>query len=506
MLKQILAKIPRKTSKADSLNSVENNPCNNNSNAGNGIPFNSSCTVLSNKLNVVKRMSSAIFPASVASGGELVDPQVPFKDATNSEKQSLFLSKLNLCCLVYDFSDPDQYSTEKELKHQILLELGDFVASGSVKFSEAAIAALCKMCADNLFREFPPKGNPISARSENEDDQILFDPAWCHLQLVYELLLRALGQSSFDAKVAKKYLDQKYILKLLDLFDSEDPRERDCLKSILHRLYGKFMVHRSFMRKAVSNIFYRFVYETERHNGIAELLEVFGSVISGFALPLKEEHKLFLTRALIPLHKPKSLGVYHQQLAYCIVQFVEKDLKLASVVIKGLLKYWPVTNSQKELMFISETEEILEMINMADFEQIMVPLFRQIGCSLNSYHFQVAERSHYLWNNDHILNLIMHNRQMIMPIIFPALERNSRNHWNKTVLNLTQNVRKVFCGMDEELALACQSKVEEDNSKLNVAAEKRRLTWERLETTGSFQTMPSSISSIIEPTTCIVAC
>ncbi|KAG9152936.1 hypothetical protein Leryth_012548 [Lithospermum erythrorhizon] len=100
----------------------------------------------------------------------------------------------------------------------------------------------------------------------------------------------------------------------------------------------------------------------------------------------------------------------------------------------------------------------------------------------------------------------MHNRQMIMPIIFPALERNSRNHWHKTVLNLTQNVRKVFCGMDEELALACQSKVEEDNSKLNVAAEKRRLTWERLETTGSFQTMPSSISSIIEPTTCIVAC
>ncbi|KAG9152935.1 hypothetical protein Leryth_012548 [Lithospermum erythrorhizon] len=342
-------------------------------------------------------MSSAIFPASVASGGELVDPEVPFKDATNSEKQSLFLSKLNLCCLVYDFSDPDQYSTEKELKHQILLELGDFVASGSVKFSEAAIAALY-------------------------------------------------------------------------------PRERDCLKSILHRLYGKFMVH---------------------------------SVISGFALPLKEEHKLFLTRALIPLHKPKSLGVYHQQLAYCIVQFVEKDPKLASVVIKGLLKYWPVTNSQKELMFISETEEILEMINMADFEQIMVPLFRQIGCCLNSYHFQVIFSIGFLyWVFSRSINILVQvaQWQMIMPIIFPALERNSRNHWHKTVLNLTQNVRKVFCGMDEELALACQSKVEEDNSKLNVAAEKRRLTWERLETTGSFQTMPSSISSIIEPTTCIVAC
>jgi serine/threonine-protein phosphatase 2A regulatory subunit B' len=27
----------------------------------------------------------------------------------------------------------------------------------------------------------------------------------------------------------------------LELFDSEDPRERDYLKTILHRIYGKFL-------------------------------------------------------------------------------------------------------------------------------------------------------------------------------------------------------------------------------------------------------------------------
>lgn len=50
---------------------------------------------------------------------------------------------------------------------------------------------------------------------------------------------------------------------------AQDPRERDYLKTILHRIYGKFMSHRSFIRKAISNVFYRFVYETERHNGYA---------------------------------------------------------------------------------------------------------------------------------------------------------------------------------------------------------------------------------------------
>ncbi|KAI5396467.1 hypothetical protein KIW84_062617 [Lathyrus oleraceus] len=85
-----------------------------------------------------------------------------------------------------------------------------------------------------------------------------------------------------------------------------------------------------------------------------------------FALPLTEEHKLFLIRALIPLHKPKCVSMYHQQLSYCVTQFVEKDVKLADTVIRGLLKYWPVTNSAKEVMFLGELEEVLEATQAAD--------------------------------------------------------------------------------------------------------------------------------------------
>ena len=64
----------------------------------------------------------------------------------------------------------------------------------------------------------------------------------------------------------------------------------------LNRIYGKFLGLRAYIRKQINNIFYRFVYETERHNGVAELLEILGSIINGFALPLKEEHKIFLLK------------------------------------------------------------------------------------------------------------------------------------------------------------------------------------------------------------------
>lgn len=385
MLKQILSKLPRKLPKPDQIDSAGSDSGNITANSGNGFQCTNVGSALSSKLNVVKRVSSAVFPTSIAAGVEAVEAHLSFKDVSNSQKQNLFVSKLNLCCEVHEFSDPDK----QDLKRQALIELVDFVSSGSAKFSEPAIAAVCKMCAVNLFRIFPPKYRSNCSGGEVEDEEPMFDPAWSHLQIVYDLLLRFISYGSLDAKVAKKYIDHSFIVRLLDLFDSEDPRERDCLKTILHRIYGKFMVHRPFIRKAVSNIIYRFVLETERHNGIAELLEIFGSVISGFALPLKEEHKMFLWRALIPLHKPKSIGIYHQPLTYCVVQFIDKDPKLASVVIKGLLKYWPVTNSQKELMFISELEEVLEMTGMVEFQKIMAPLFRRIGCCLNSSHYQV---------------------------------------------------------------------------------------------------------------------
>lgn len=132
------------------------------------------------------------------------------------------------------------------------------------------------------------------------------------------------------------------------------------------------------------------MYETERHNGIAELLEILGSIINGFALPLKEEHKTFLTRVLIPLHKVKGLALYHPQLAYCVVQFLEKDASLTQDVVDGLLKYWPKVNSPKEVMFLNEVEEILDVIEPAEFQKVMVRLFTQLSRCVSSQHFQVS--------------------------------------------------------------------------------------------------------------------
>ncbi|KAK9064740.1 hypothetical protein SSX86_016122 [Deinandra increscens subsp. villosa] len=405
------------------------------------------------------------------------------KDAPNSEKQSLFIRKLTLCGIVFDFTDPTKNLKEKEIKRQTLVELVDYITSANGKFPEIVMQETVKMVSVNIFRKLTPqpRDNKVLETFDGEEEEPSMDPAWPHLQLVYELILRFVASPETDPKIAKRYIDHSFVLKWLDLFDSEDPREREYLKFVLHRMYGKFMVHRPFIRKAINNIFFRFVFETEKHNGIAELLEILGSIINGFALPLKEEHKLFLVRALIPLHKPKCIPMYHQQISYCITQFVEKDCKLADTVIRGLLKYWPITNSSKEVMFLSELEEVLEATQLPEFQRCMVPLFHQIARCLSSSHFQVAERALFLWNNDHIDNLIKQNRKVILPIIFPALERNTNTHWNQVVLSLTLNVKKIFSDVDPQLFEECSRKSKEEESRKEECKLQREAIWKRLE-------------------------
>lgn len=217
------------------------------------------------------------------------------------------------------------------------------------------------------------------------------------------------------------------------------------------------MALRSFIRKSIQNLFFKIIYECEKHNGIAELLEILGSIINGFALPLKDEHKQFLEKSLIPLHKVKTLASFHQQLSYCMSQYVEKDPRVAEPIILGLLRFWPVSSTAKEVLLLNELEEILELTQPMEFTRVEHPLFRRIISCVTSPHFQVAERALFLWNNEYIMKLIVNYRADLYPRLVPALYLNSKTHWNQTVLGLTYNVLKLLMEADPVLFDSCES-------------------------------------------------
>lgn len=129
-----------------------------------------------------------------------------------------------------------------------------------------------------------------------------------------------------------------------------------------------------------------------------------------------------------------------------------------------------------------------------------------INSFFNSYNLkpfdvivQVAERALFLWNNDHIENLIKQNHKVILPIIFPALERNTRGHWNQAVQSLTLNIRKIFSGYDQAFFDECMRKFEEDEAKEKEARSRCEAVWKRLEDIAASKTKTTSNEAVLIP-------
>uniref|UniRef100_A0A8C6VMQ8 Serine/threonine protein phosphatase 2A regulatory subunit n=1 Tax=Naja naja TaxID=35670 RepID=A0A8C6VMQ8_NAJNA len=422
-------------------------------------------------------------------------PLPQLKDATSNEQQVLFCQKLQQCCVLFDFMDSVSDLRSKEIKRATLNELVEYVSTNRGVITESAYTEIVKMISSNIFRTLPPSENPDF---DPEEDEPTLEASWPHIQLVYEFLLRFLESPDFQPSIAKRHIDQKFVQQLLELFDSEDPRERDFLKTVLHRIYGKFLGLRAFIRKQINNIFLRFIYETEHFNGVAELLEILGSIINGFALPLKAEHKQFLLKVLIPMHTAKGLALFHAQLAYCVVQFLEKDMALTEPVIRGLLKFWPKICSQKEVMFLGEIEEILDVIEPTQFKKIQDPLFKQIAKCVSSSHFQIAERALYFWNNEYIFGLIEENIDTILPIMFGSLYKISKEHWNPTIVALVYNVLKTMMEMNGKLFDELTSTYKAEREREKQKELEREELWKKLEElrlTRTLSNQPSNTSS-----------
>ncbi|KAM0870053.1 hypothetical protein ACQ4PT_040273 [Festuca glaucescens] len=115
-------------------------------------------------------------------------------------------------------------------------------------------------------------------------------PSCPHLGLVYDVLLTVVAAT--DAQPLRAHVDRHFLTALLAL--------------------SKLTLERAFMRRSMANALLRFTNEASSLSsssavvgaaGVCEVLEICGTIINGFMVPLKEEHRGFLMRVFLPLHR-----------------------------------------------------------------------------------------------------------------------------------------------------------------------------------------------------------
>lgn len=188
------------------------------------------------------------------------------------------------------------------------------------------------------------------------------------------------------------------------------------------------------------------------HHGLPELLEIFGSLIDGYSVPLKPEYINVFRQILLPLHKSKALSLFHSQLSYCLFQYIGKDSMLSQHLLTYLLKCWPVQSAKKQVLFLNEVDEAIVQVDTSIFDEISTLLVRRLCKCIASDHFQVSERALLLLNNEVLFSNISKNKQKFYPILFEVVCQNSKDHWNQTVHELANKYLILFnvTGNDED--------------------------------------------------------
>ncbi|KAK1937302.1 putative protein phosphatase B regulatory subunit [Babesia divergens] len=379
------------------------------------------------------------------------------KDVPLNSRAEVFQRKLIACQTVVDFGAKKVMQRAIELKRQTLLEIIEYISTTRNCMNERLLQDVIDMVEANVFRSLSPRDKKPVVCYDAEEDEPALEKSWPHLQIVYDVFLRVIVSNEVTSKMVKNVIDKPFVLKLLSVISSEDQRERDYLKTILHRIYGKIMPLRNFIRKAMDNVFTNFIYETGNPHGITELLEILGSIINGFAVPLKDEHKLYLEKSLTPLHKPKSVRVYHAALSYCMIQYINKDRSLAGMILRSILKFWPTSSALTEILFLNELEEVLSLTELTELNEIVRLIAKRLSQCVSSVHFQVAERALYVWNNSRVARQLNINKEIVYPYVVPAIKANLAGHWNETVRVLTSNVAKMMAEHDYDLYNNCES-------------------------------------------------
>ena len=222
-------------------------------------------------------------------------------------------------------------------------------------------------------------------------------------------------------------------------------------------MYEKIKTVRRFIRAEFLNVFCQYVFETGAHNGVRELLEVLMSIVAGFALPLKPEHRRFCVRALLPLYTTPNLHLYAEELSAVVMLFVEKDFTVGGAVIDCISRHWPACSSTKQLLFVDQIELVLAVTDDPDAlgldKRIFTRVFHKLKKSAAVPQFQVASRVMNFCATHNVLASI--EKCGMLPEFFAVMAaqvvHNATRHWNETVQSFAAQTVEAFVELDADL-------------------------------------------------------
>lgn len=402
---------------------------------------------------------------------------------SNNDMKNTFLKYINLAKMTTDYNDELKDIKVKAEKLEAINEMNKLVDDQKI-FNNLFLPNLdlvIEMIMLNIFRPLPSNRSEGSLGMTDtgiEDNQRYSHPSWQYIKGIYDIFLSIILNNSIDVKTLKSYITVNFINEYIQLFDSSEEEEREYLKNILHKLYLKLVPRRKMIRKALTDCFQTLIHDIHRFNGASELLDILASIISGFAVPLREEHQVFFKNIIIPLHKVQTSNQYFPNLIRCSLLFITKDANMAFLLLEGLLKYWPFANASKESFFLQELNEVLEFCEIKLLKPFISKLFKRLVKCLSGSHVILGDAI-CLFESESFVHIIKTYKSIIFPILVPALISLTESHWHNVLKENFANLKEIIYKIDpstyKSVIDSIELKKKDKNLKVNKHLEDRHI-------------------------------
>jgi serine/threonine-protein phosphatase 2A regulatory subunit B' len=389
--------------------------------------------------------------------------------------------------VIYHYEDESRDIIKKQQKMKLLHKLLEWIIESDKKFIENILRPnfelIIEMISANIFRALPAKKEAeLDAMDEGVVSEEVQDKSWPTLIIIYEIFLHLVKHPAISESMLKHSLTESYIQRLLDLFETNNIQERDYLKQIVHKLYAKVIKRRKVFRKMFNNHFITLVHERDMENGVSEILDIYSSIISGFAVPLRPEHIDFFKHFLTPMLKVHTCSNYYEELLRCILIFLNKDSKLAYHLLETLLDFWPNGNTAKELGYLITIFESMDFITAhSNFNKISLKFFKRVAQCLGSEHIQIIDRTMTFFEKDTLLHKIHEHSEIVFPLIVPVIERQLKEHWHKILKDNFRDLKVILREADSTSYDAICKKIKKEPEVKLTKREILDRKWEILE-------------------------
>lgn len=128
--------------------------------------------------------------------------------------------------------------------------------------------------------------------------------------------------------------------------------------------------------------------------------------------------------------------------------FLTKDRDLSIPLLEALLKYWPFAATEKEILFLTELREVIEIVDPNAIAYLIPRLFKRLTKCIAGSNMHVCDRAMCFFENDYFLNILKKYKTETYPILVPKINELAENHWQKVLLESYQALRTILKEID----------------------------------------------------------